>query len=100
VGRVLIDRRIATDEGVNIRDGNEHGHVACRGPAGDGELIEVPRVVVIDRAPDQVATVAAAIGSGRPGQRSDLRLRRAGKVGFEPTIAHRLSRDLLQKSTG
>ena len=65
------------DKDVNIRDGDQDGHVACRVPAGDGELIEVPRVVVVDRAPDQVAKIASSVGSGGPGQGGDLRLRRA-----------------------
>ena len=100
MGGVLIHRRIAPDQRVDVRDGNEDGHVACRVPASDRELIEVPGVVVIDGAPDQVAQIAAPIGSGRPVERGDLGLRRTGKVGFEATIAHRLSRDLLEESTG
>ena len=67
---------------------------------GNGELIEIARVVVVDRAPDQVAEIAASVVTGRPAERGDLRFGGTRKVGFEATIAHRLARDLLQESTG
>ena len=58
--RVAIDGRARLDQRVDVGDRDEHldrplAPLAHRG--GDGELIEVARVVVVDRAPEEVAQV-------------------------------------------
>ena len=88
--RVTIDCRSFVHRGIDVGDGDEDLHVAVRRRLGDRQLIEVARLVVVDRAPRASAKVAR----GAPG-----RLRRSAegghfgerarrKVGVETAGAH------------
>ena len=69
-------------------------------PLRDRQLIEVARVVIVDRAPEQGPQVAMR-GGGVLALSSGLGLRRSGggEVGFEATLLHGLASQLLQKRT-
>src|SRR5262249_646966 len=77
-GRVVagggVDGRALLHDRVDVGDGDEDLHVAAGHLLGDGQLIEVLRVVVVDRAPEkrrEVADRRVALGRGA-GQRVDL----------------------------
>ena len=96
--RVAVERRTAADQRVDVRDRDEDLHLPGGQRLGDGELVEVARVVVVDRAPEPVAEVADR-GIARDGgrrQRADLGQDRRREVGLEPALAHRPPRDRLE----
>ena len=89
---MAIDRRSLEYGSVDIGDGDENLHAAAREGVGDRQLIEVSRVVVIDRAPQRRAQVAQR-SVGRPRRRVQTRDFGEGvgrKLGLEAVRAHRL----------
>ena len=76
---VLVDGGVALHERVDVGDGDEDLHAAPLGAGWlrDRELIQVARVVVVDRTPGEVAEIAAAVAARGAGQLSDLRARRS-----------------------
>src|SRR5207249_3284786 len=57
---------------------------------GDRELIEVPRVVVVDGGPEEVAEIVdgGVAVVGRPRDRARLGKDRGGEVRLEPALDH------------
>ena len=68
---------------------------------GNGELIEVPGVVVVDRAPEKPAQVPDSVPRGRSRSRDpvELSLDRLREIGLEIVLDHRAPGDLLQVRT-
>ena len=57
LARVLIDGRSLPDQGSDLRDGHPKREAVAGQGLGHRKLVEVPRVVVVDRAPEQLAEV-------------------------------------------
>ena len=91
--RVAVERGPLDHERVNVGDGDQEPG-AARGDA-DLELIEIPRVVVVDRRPGQVAEVAQA-GFVRCREVRELGVRLRRPVRLEPVLHHRPPRDPLE----
>ena len=101
VARVLVDRRPLADHRIHIRH-RDQGRDDAPPPLFDGgELIEVQRVIVVDRGPGQAGQVA----DGRPRlacwpvDGRQLFQHRRSKLGQQPPFLHRLPGDLAQVST-
>ena len=86
---MIVDRRAALHERVHVRNGDEDANFAVAGVLRDRELIEIARVVVVDRAPQQLAHVARII-LGRLVDRGELFLDGGPEVRRETLVAHRL----------
>ena len=74
------------DERVDVGDRDEDLHRAVGERLGDGELVEVARIVVVDRGPQQLAQVAdrrIAVG-GRGGEVAQVGRAAGGKSGSSP----------------
>ena len=93
--RVAVDGRVARDERVDVRDGDEDPHRAARERLRDRELIEVTRVVVVDRRPQEAAEVANRAAGARRRRGDGGRLGEDGgrEVREESALEHRASRD-------
>jgi len=103
---VAIDGRIARHHRVNVGNGDENrrrtaAHLRHR------QLVEIARVVVVDRAPQKMAQVAPALSGveGPAGCRrhclrhlADLRVGRRRVVRLEAAFDHRATRDRFQRS--
>ena len=93
---VPIDGRAFGDEGVDVGDRDEHPRRVTGERLGHRQLIEVARVVVVDRAPEELAQVP----HGLFGRLSRCRERRrlgqcvGRKIRIEAAPAHRRDRDV------
>ena len=67
--RVAIDRRAFLDDRVDVGHRDENLHRAARGWHRDRELVEIARIIVVDRCPEQAPKVAER----RASLRSQLR---------------------------
>ena len=67
VARVVVDGGVLPDERVDVGDGDEDPHRAAGQRLGDRELVEVARIVVVDRCPRQTAQIANAAPEARAG---------------------------------
>ena len=96
--RMVVDGGARRHERVDVghRDEDLDRSVAHR--RRDGELIEIPGVVVVDRAPEEVAKIAdRGAGVGRRLRDGLGLLERGGReVREEPALAHRSVRDVSQ----
>src|SRR5258705_12763199 len=97
---MLIDGGVALDERVDVSDRDQQLHLAGGARLRNGQLIEVTRVVVVDRAPGQTTEIAAPVRRRGALQPRNLQLRGLREVRFEAAVAHRLAGDLLEESTG
>ncbi len=72
--RVTVDRGTLLDDRVDVGHRDEDLHRAALGRHRDRELIEIARIVVVDRGPEQAAKVAErpAVGGRRGGDRVGL----------------------------
>ena len=91
---MIVDRRAALDQRIDIR----HRHQQLRGSFGERlgrrHLIEIERVVVVDRQPGQAAKVAdARLEPARVLDRIRLLQRCWSEIGEKSAIEHRLSSD-------
>ncbi len=91
--RVVVDGGTLADDRIHVGDRDQDLDGAAGQALGDGELIEVPRVVVVDRAPEKIAQVAPPLVLERagPGIRSSSSSTRGENSGSSPrsTIARR-----------
>jgi hypothetical protein len=88
--RVPIDRRSFRDRGVDIGNRHQHFEVPVRQRFRHRQLIEIARVVVVDRAPEKGPQIARRLlGRGRraPG-RCGLDQRIVREIGIEAALAH------------
>jgi hypothetical protein len=92
---VQVHRRSPERDDVHVGDGDEDLHVAVRERLGNRELIEIARVVVVDRAPAPVAKVARRHVARRRRfpKRVELGECSGWKVGIETVRAHLLEGD-------
>gem|GEM_PF-5626207 len=91
-----VERGPLPHERVHVRDRDEHLHGAAAQLLGDGKLVEIPAVVVVDGGPEKVTQVANG-GVLVAGGRLDLRQlleRILREVGIEPFLAHRAARNV------
>ena len=97
--RVVVDGRAALDYRVDVGHGDETAHFPAAQVFGDGELVEIARVVVVDRAPEEVAHVAhaAAVVRGRTVDGVGLFLRGVGEVGGEAALEHGLPGEVVEQ---
>ena len=99
--RVAVDRAAVRDGGVHVG----HGHQELHGARGEGlrhgELVEVPRVVVVDRHPGKAPQVAdsRARRDGALGERRRLREGRGGEIGLQAALDHGPAGDRAQSVT-
>ena len=71
VRRVAVDRGVLSYQRVDVGDGDKDFHRTARHGFGDRKLIEIARIVVVDRRPEQAAQIANR-GAGRRGGLRDL----------------------------
>ena len=91
---VSIERRAAGDGGAHVGDRHADGGAPARGGVGHRELVQITRIVVVDRAPGECAQVAlrAVAGARVVGQAAGFGQRGGREVGLEPVLDHRLAR--------
>jgi len=90
-----IGRRASGDRRVDVGDRHHHLDIAVGQRLGHRQLIEVARIVVVNRTPEQQPQVPRR-SNGRlrgPVQSGDLRDYLRGKVRVESVDTHRLDRD-------
>ena len=95
--RVRVDRRVLRDHGIDVGNRDQHFACAIGKPLAHRELVEVARVVVVDRAPQQVAQIAyggTRIVRRLHGRRLVERCLR--EVGEQPAVLHRVACDVLE----
>ncbi len=96
--RVTVDRGALLDDRVDVGHRDEDPHRAAVGWRRDRELIEIARIVVVDRRPQQAAKVAERSAGGGRRSRDCVALRhsRDGEIRQQAPLMHRLSRDVLE----
>ena len=94
--RALVDRAAARDRRVDVGHRDEEAHRAVGKLLGHRQLVEVARVVVVDRDPGEGAQVLdAPVGPGRwPGDRLRLGDDGGREVGLEAARPHGAARDV------
>ena len=55
--RMAVERRTFAHQGVHVRDGDENSHLPASERFGDGKLVEVAGVVVVNGSPQQVTQI-------------------------------------------
>ena len=91
---VSIERRAGRDRCAHVGDRDPDRGAAAGGAVRHRELVQIARVVVVDRAPGERAQVAlGAVGARAVGQGAGLGQRGGREVGLEPVLDHRLPRD-------
>ena len=99
--RVIVNRRAARHQRVDV--GNRHAHdgAAIGARLGDAQLIEIARVVVVDRAPQQRRQIAQVVTGGRRiGNRPCLRHRAPRKLRLQAALDHDAAGDRLKTGPG
>ena len=88
---VVVDRRALLDDGVHIRDRDKDLYRTLRHRLGDGELVQITGVVIVDRRPGEVTQVARSPGTAGRSRPDIVELgeRRAGEVGQQSPFDHR-----------
>ncbi len=87
---MVVDRGGARREPIDIRDGHTHTHAPIRPLFGDGELVEIARVVVIDRTPEELPEIEQrCVRRGRLGKARRLGPSRLRDLGLEAAFEHR-----------
>ena len=66
-----IDGRVLLHQRVDVGDGDEDAHAAVAGVLGPGELVEIARVVVVDRAPGRGRAGRGCPSPSRVGRSAD-----------------------------
>ena len=90
-----VGRRSVGDEGIDVRDGNENANCPCGESLGDFNLIEIARLGVVDRGPQQPTQVAHPdIGRRRLLRRCDLRVDILPEFRIKPVLAQHALRGL------
>jgi len=84
VGGVLVDGRIPVYERIHIGDGHPNAHQPIFQVLGHGELIEIARVVVVDRAPRQRTEVTDPAPTRTGGRIHSGDLRQYGSIKVGP----------------
>jgi len=81
---VVVDRSALLHEGVDVGDRDEDPDGAAPEIFPDGQLVEVLRVVVVDRAPQEGGQVADPVPflAGGPRNRRELLLRGGRELGL------------------
>src|SRR5262245_54649284 len=95
--RVGVEGRILRHRGVDVGHRDQDPPRTGRRVRRDGELIEIARVVVVDRAPEEVAEIAqraCAVRLAAGGFR--LGAGGGGEVGLEPALQHGAAGDVTQ----
>ena len=90
--RMIVQRRSLFDHRVNVGNGHQNLDRPIGQRFGNGKLVQIARIVVVDGAPEQVPKIAGRAIRCRPPARGFRRARRApggGKSGTSPfaTIA-------------
>jgi hypothetical protein len=96
---MAVDRGVFFHQRIDIRDGDQDPDGAVLRGLRDRELIEIARVVVVDRRPLEAAKVAE-LGAGSRRSRCDavgLGDDGSGKVREQPALLHRVVRDPSQR---
>ena len=89
-----LDRRVLPHQSVHIRDRHEDSDPAVREHLGDRELVQVERVVVVDRRPKPITQIPHTSGpAGRPADGRHFLQRRRWKVRLQASLDHSLARD-------
>jgi hypothetical protein len=96
LARVGVDCGALGNQGVDVGDGDEETGPAALEGFGDGDLVEISRVVVVDRAPEEVREVSGGVVVGGGVEGFDLPADGRGVVGQEAAIAHGAVGDALE----
>ena len=93
--RVRVDGGRRLHEPVDVGHRHQHLDGAAGRRLGDRELVQVTRVVVVDRGPQERAEVALGGVADAPGRRhaGDLGHHGRGEVRQEPALGHGPARD-------
>ena len=91
---MAVDRRAGGDQRIDVGDGDEDRRRAIRPRLRGRELVEVARIVVVDRRPEEAAQVAnRAVDPRSPGRQSRLlrrgppaKSRAAGRARASPVL--------------
>ena len=87
--------------GIDVGDRHAHERRAVAAGFGGAELIEIARVVVVDRAPEQAGEVAQiAVDRRRVRNLLCLRQRRRREVGLEAALVHGAAGDRTESGSG
>ncbi len=90
------------DDRIDVRNRDQDFDSARREPLRHGELVQISRRIVVDRAPEAIAEVANRVIRFACGTLDAVyllnRIRR--KVGFEPAIGHCLDERLREECSG
>ena len=94
--RVAVDRGALPHDRVHVGDRDQDRHRVAARRLGDRELVEIPRVVVVDGGPEETAKVpdGGIAVLGGLGDRARLGEDGGREVGLEPALAHRPPGDL------
>ncbi len=98
---VGVDGRALRDQGIDIGHRHEDLHCAGRHRLAGGELIEIERVVVVDRTPGQrgeIADVPVLVAAGA-GDRGELGLDSGRKLRLQPALGHHFASDANEVAT-
>ena len=98
---VSVNRRAALDDRIDVGHGNQDLDFVSGHRLGDGKLVQVARVVVVDGSPEQVSEVANLfpVDACRVLNQAEFAQCFGGKVGEQSPFGHRPAGDSLQNGT-
>ena len=98
--RVPVNRRTALHGRIDVGHGHEHLDLVARHRLGDGKLVKVAGIIVVDGSPEKPPQVAdlAAVHRRRSLNPAKLRQCLGGEVGEQSPFEHHPSGDRLQDS--
>ena len=94
---MIVQRRLSCDQRVHVGDGNQDFHGPARQALCDGELIEVPGLIVIDGTPEKLREVASRGVRRGPVDAAQLRERLGGEIRDETLFHHYAARDFSEE---
>ena len=98
---VLVDRRTALDDRIHVGHGHQYLDLVAGHRLGNGKLVQVTGVVVVDGSPQQAPEVAdLAVAAGRRGPNPAQFAQCFGReVGEQSPLEHHPAGDRLQDGT-
>jgi hypothetical protein len=92
---VIVGRRSGRHERIDVRNRHEHLGAAATDRLGHGQLVEIARIVVVDRRPQQAARVAHPTVLRRHRRGAAGLVERGGReLGKQAVAQHRTVRDV------
>ena len=87
---MVVNRRTLFDQRIDVGNGHQQLHRTVRQHFADRQLVQVQRIVVVDRTPRQAGQIVNGRGSlaTGAGDRGQLLHHTARKLGFQPAFGH------------